>query len=200
MNKEEAKQILARLAEGVDPISGEILPKQHVCNEPTVIRALYTAIGALEDLSYTSPAPQQRGQEERCSRANRINNSKPWTSEEDAYLHHAHRCGATYEQMSAHLLRSPRVIKYRAIFLGLADSRDIIGRSMPPSGQERRGLPWYPEEDELLTQMFSAGYSTQDMAARLKRSVSGIEKRLEKHGFIESSPDSHDNRESHESP
>ena len=40
MNNGEARRILAQLAEGVDPITGEVLPEQHVCNEPAVICAL----------------------------------------------------------------------------------------------------------------------------------------------------------------
>lgn len=185
MNNEEARRILAQLAEGVDPITGEVFPNQHVCNEPVVIRALYKAMSALEESAHDDSLPQKAEQNERCSRANQVNNSKPWTAEEDTYLRHAHRCGATYEQMSAHLLRSPRVIMCRSVFLGLADSKSIIGRSVPTPGQERRGLPWYPEEDELLVQMFGEGCSVQDMAVRLKRSVNGVERRLEKHGLIE---------------
>lgn len=185
MNNEEARRILAQLAEGVDPITGEVFPDHHVCNESVVIRALYKAMSVLEDPAHDDFLPQRAEQKERCSRANRVNNSKPWTTEEDTYLRHAHRCGATYEQMSAHLLRSPRVIRCRSVFLGLADSKSIIGRSAPTLGQERRGLPWYPEEDELLVQMFGEGCSVQDMAVRLKRSVNGVERRLEKHGLME---------------
>lgn len=185
MNNEEARQILTQLAESIHPITGEIFADQHVCNEPVVIRALYKAISALEEPSQVDLPPQQAKKNERCSRANRVNNSKPWTPDEDTYLRHAHSCGATYEQMSAQLLRSPRVIRYRSVFLGLADSKSIVGRSIPTPGQERRGLPWYPDEDKLLVQMFDAGCCVQDMAVRLKRSVNGVESRLEKHGLME---------------
>lgn len=188
MSNEEARRILAQLAEGVDPITGEVFPNQHVCNEPIVIRALYKAMRALEELARNELLPQSTEKKERCTRANRVNNNKPWTSEEDAYLRHAHRCGATYEQMSAQLLRSPRVIRYRSVFLGLADSKSIIRRSIPIPGQERRGLPWYPEEDELLVQMFDAECSVKEMAVRLKRSINGIMSRLEKHGLVENEP------------
>lgn len=185
MNNEDARKILSQLAEGVDPVTGEVFPTQHVCNEPVVIRALYKAINALEGSAYASPAKQQEERRERHSRTNRLNNSKPWTPEEDTYLRNAHRCGATYEQMSAQLLRSPRLIKFRAVYFDLA-TRDILS-GYPPftPGCEHQGLPWYPEEDKLLAQMFSEGYNLKDIASRLKRSVGGITSRLEKRGLIE---------------
>lgn len=143
MNNEEARRILAQLAEGIDPITGEVFPDHHVCNEPVVIRALYKAMSALEDPAHDDFLPQKAEQKERCSRANRVNNSKPWTPEEDTYLRHAHRCGATYEQMSAHLLRSPRVIRYRSVFLAWRIARassDVRSRRLDKSGVDFPGI------------------------------------------------------------
>ena len=185
MNNGEARRILAQLAEGVDPITGEVLPEQHVCNEPAVIRALFKAVSVLDASAQIRSASQREKENERCPRANRVNNTKAWTPEEDTYLRHAHRCGASYEQMSAQLQRSPHVIRCRSTFLGLTDGKGDSGRPAPTPGRERRGQPWYPEEDRLLVQMFSEGCSVKDMAVRLKRSTGGITSRLEKHGLLE---------------
>lgn len=185
MNNGEARRILAQLAEGVDPITGEVLPEQHVCNEPAVIRALYKAVSALDASAQILPASQREKENGRCLRANRVNNTKVWTPEEDTYLRHAHRCGETYEQMSAQLQRSPHVIRCRSAYLGLTDSKGDPGRPAPMPGRERQGQPWYPEEDELLVQMFGEGCSVKDMTVRLKRSAGGITSRLEKHGLLE---------------
>ena len=81
--------------------------------------------------------------------------------------------------------RSPHVIRCRSTFLGLTDGKGDSGRPAPTPGRERRGQPWYPEEDRLLVQMFSEGCSVKDMAVRLKRSAGGIASRLEKHGLLE---------------
>ena len=43
-----AKEIITALANGVNPMTGGILPSDSVCNEPDVIRALYTAAEALD--------------------------------------------------------------------------------------------------------------------------------------------------------
>ena len=39
-----AKKIIRTLADGIDPTTGEVLPKESVYNSPEVIRALYTLL------------------------------------------------------------------------------------------------------------------------------------------------------------
>lgn len=65
-----AKEIIRILADGVDPTTGEILPKESVYNSPDVIRALYTVI---ERLDYEANDPLR-------------NAGKPWTDIEDDKL------------------------------------------------------------------------------------------------------------------
>ena len=40
----KAKEIIQQLAEGVDPISGEVLSEDSICNNPEIIRAFYTIL------------------------------------------------------------------------------------------------------------------------------------------------------------
>ena len=44
MTSERAREILRCMANGVDPITGEILEADHLCNSPEVIRAIFAAI------------------------------------------------------------------------------------------------------------------------------------------------------------
>ena len=44
MDINRAKEIVAALAEGIDPTTGEILPEDCVCNKGDVVRALYTVL------------------------------------------------------------------------------------------------------------------------------------------------------------
>lgn len=180
MNRKEARSILEQMMEGIDPITGEVFPEQHVCNDVTVIRALYKAICALnDDIDQDENAVMRL-------RANRVNNKKEWTAEEDSYLKNAQKQGATYHEMSRELLRSVYHIKRRMVYLGLA-TREILGNyHATVAGREHQGLPWYPEEDEKLKAMFRSGNSAREMAVQLKRSVGGITSRLEKTGLIDS--------------
>lgn len=147
INNAEAKRILEQLFEGINPLTGEYFPKQHVYNDPNVIRALYTAVNALNACIVTPTMRSASEQTEKCISSIHANRNKSWTPEEDQNLRHAHGYGATYDQMAAQLLRSPRLIKCRPVYLGLA-SRKIPGWSRPTSHrQEHQELPWYPQED-----------------------------------------------------
>ena len=111
INNAEAKRILEQLFEGINPLTGEYFPKQHVYNDPNVIRALYTAVNALNACTVTPTMRSASEQTEKCISSIHANRNKSWTPEEDQNLRHAHGYGATYDQMAAQLLRSPRLIK-----------------------------------------------------------------------------------------
>ena len=66
----KAREIIRTLADGVDPTTGEVLPKESVYNSPDVIRALFVVLDA------TSPAQAYLNDPYR-------NAGKPWTDAED---------------------------------------------------------------------------------------------------------------------
>ena len=49
MDVQRAKELLTVLADGVDPLTGEVLPDDHVCNKGEIVRALHCAV---EELSH----------------------------------------------------------------------------------------------------------------------------------------------------
>ena len=71
MDVQRAKELLAVLADGVDPLTGEVLPDDHVCNKGEIVRALHCAV---EELSRRRKKPLPE------------NNGKPWTEELDDEL------------------------------------------------------------------------------------------------------------------
>lgn len=52
-------------------------------------------------------------------------------------------------------------------------------------GKENQGLPWTPEHDQRLKDMFSQNIPINDIAASLKRNSSSIRARLKKLGMIQ---------------
>lgn len=44
MELERARTLLTELADGVDPLTGECLPSDSVCNRPEIIRALHCVL------------------------------------------------------------------------------------------------------------------------------------------------------------
>ena len=74
MDLNGAKGILKSLADGVDPLTGEVLPEDHICNQPEIIRAIYMVLMEL------SRGKQHREKPE--------NDGAPWSEEEAvSYTH-----------------------------------------------------------------------------------------------------------------
>ena len=66
-----AKEIMKCLADGVNPLTGEVLSSEDSCNQPEVIRAFHVILSVL-------PEKKQKSQPE--------NAGKPWTSEDERVL------------------------------------------------------------------------------------------------------------------
>ena len=71
MDIQRAKELLEVLADGVDPLTGEVLPDDHVCNKGEIVRALHCAVETLFR-KRRNPLPE--------------NNGKPWTANYAANL------------------------------------------------------------------------------------------------------------------
>lgn len=68
MDIQRAKELLTVLAEGVDPLTGEVLPDDHVCNKGEIVRALNCAV---EELS--------RRRKNRCPKTMENPGRRNWT-------------------------------------------------------------------------------------------------------------------------
>ena len=69
MDVHRAKELLTILADGVDPLTGEVLPDNHVCNKGEIVRALHCAV---EELS--------RGRKNRCPKTTENLGRRNWTT------------------------------------------------------------------------------------------------------------------------
>lgn len=73
------QEIIERLANGIDPITGEILSDQGPFNQPDVIRALFAAAQALRTRADADDGQPPSG-------AKPLNAGKAWSPEEDELL------------------------------------------------------------------------------------------------------------------
>lgn len=76
MDETKALNILSTLANGVNPLTGEVFPADSPYQAPDIVRALYVATRSLGARS--SPKPARAGMPS--------NVGKPWTEEEDQRL------------------------------------------------------------------------------------------------------------------
>lgn len=114
MEKSKAIDILKLLADGMHPVTGEQLDKNHIINEPDVIRALNTAVAALA--SEEMKIKRQRDLPERVG--------KPWSEQEDMALIKAFDSGISLNDLVVKHQRTRGAIRTRLVRLGKIDLDD----------------------------------------------------------------------------
>ena len=105
MDISKAKEIVGALAEGIDPITGEILPADHLCNNVDVVRAFYALL---------------QGNDEKKEKTYE-NSGKKWTDEDDELLRQLYEQGAKISEIQRKFMRSRGSIQSRLAKLGLVD-------------------------------------------------------------------------------
>ena len=102
----KAREIIKALANGVDPTTGEILPRSCVYNTPEVIRALYTMLDAT--------APKRNS-----ATKTHPNAGKPWTTIEDDKLKDEFASNIKISDIAKEHGRTYLAIESRLEYLGL---------------------------------------------------------------------------------
>ncbi|WP_077533654.1 hypothetical protein [Massiliimalia massiliensis] len=111
MNIVRAKEMITSLADGINPVTGEVLSEKDSCNQIEVVRALYTILNYID----THSADSKRKVE---------NSGKLWTPEEEEELCHRFQSGYTNKEICAYFKRSTESIASRLVRLGQISSRD----------------------------------------------------------------------------
>ena len=109
----ETLAIIDALAEGVNPMTGEILPNHSPYNEPRVIRALFTVGSILR---------QQQGLSD-STRLSPTRAGKPWDAKEDEELTEEYKARLTFEAMVEKHQRTKGAIQSRLVRLGLIEQQ-----------------------------------------------------------------------------
>ena len=99
-----AKEIVRVLADGVDPATGEVLPRESVYNSPEVIRALFTLLEYV-DKAVVKDTVRNAG--------------KPWTDAEDDKLRDEFLSKTKISDIAKEHGRSYGAIESRLDHLGL---------------------------------------------------------------------------------
>jgi hypothetical protein len=108
MSPNEAKPIIEALANGVDPETGEVLSAQSVFNNPQVIRALFVATNALNNLA----------KREKLEKTLPGNAGNAWSETEDSELLGAFDAGGSIKDISAKHGRTVGAIASRLVRFG----------------------------------------------------------------------------------
>lgn len=112
MDIEQAKSILNILADGINPITGEVLSPDDSCNQVEVVRALHTVLRRL-DMQQMKPSKEQPE-----------NAGKPWNADDEYQLCKMFDEGRTRREICNHFKRSSGAIAARLVKLGRISERD----------------------------------------------------------------------------
>ena len=107
MEIDRAKELLTILADGINPITGELLPEEDSCNQVEIVRALHSVIMELDNKNKT---PTKKYRE---------NSGKPWTEEEEKQLLEEYRAGLKVKEIAKAHERSNGAITSRLEKLGV---------------------------------------------------------------------------------
>lgn len=103
MDKSQAITIVEALANGTDPLTGEVFPPDSPYQQVEVVRALFMATEALRKIKDKN-APPVKGLE---------NKGKPWSEDEDDKLKDAFLEGSSIEKLAKIHLRTEGSIRSR---------------------------------------------------------------------------------------
>jgi hypothetical protein len=115
MELQNARQIIDTLAQGIHPITGEVMPEDSPYNAPPVIRALFAVSQALDVAPPPSPPPKTSV---RVQAASPVNAGKPWNDDDDAVLLAGFDRGDDQKALAQVLGRTRFGIEQRLIKLG----------------------------------------------------------------------------------
>lgn len=137
MNKQRALRILTSLADGRDPETAEVLPRDHVFQQPDVIRALAVAVETVRAVA----SWQDRNAPKRAGAG--------WTEDEEQALRLAFEAGWPMLEIAGEHQRTVCAVASRLESLGCTNEevrRFSVYKPEPPprersSGDARNGAP-----------------------------------------------------------
>ena len=123
MEMQQAREILAALADGRDPATGKALPSQDSCNQAQVVRALYTVLAALPEMDAETDE-MERGEAQEAPGAEQASNAgEPWTLAEEALLRAEYQSGMSCAVLAKKHRRTRGAIASRLVRLGVIACR-----------------------------------------------------------------------------
>ena len=110
MELQTARAMIDTLAQGIHPVTGEVMPEDSPYNAPPVIRALVAVSQALES---AAPAARRRTRTDLPA-----NTGKAWSAQDDEQLRAGFAAGTPTKDLAAALGRTRWAVESRLVKLG----------------------------------------------------------------------------------
>jgi hypothetical protein len=124
MELQTARGIIETLAQGIHPVTGEVMDEDSPYNAPPVIRALFAVSQALQP---AAEAPRPR----RLRADLPANTGKPWAAEDDEQLRSGFAAGTSTRDLAAALGRTRWGVESRLVKLGLVTLGGLPAAATP---------------------------------------------------------------------
>jgi len=111
MDIKRAKELLAILADGIDPMTGEVLPAEDNCNKVEIVRALHRVLAELDTIHA------------KTKKLHMENAGKPWTGQDEIVLCRMFEAGSKAKDICAYFKRSQGAIAARLVKHGKIKER-----------------------------------------------------------------------------
>ena len=128
MDLVEARDIVKALADGVNPVTGEVLPAASPYNNPAIIRALFLVSKSLKMPSLTVEERQQRN----LKMGRPKNSGLPWSNELKADLAAKYKAEPSIGRLAKHFERSRTSIVLELInqgFIQESEKEKYLGQA-----------------------------------------------------------------------
>lgn len=108
MDANQALAVVRSLANGIDPVTGEVFPAESAYQRPDVVRALYEAASSLER--------QERSDRRKAELP--VKTGEPWSEDEDRKLLAAFDSGRSLQELAAAHQRTLAGVRARLLKYG----------------------------------------------------------------------------------
>lgn len=124
MDIDSSIKTLQKLANGADPITGEVLPEASPYNHPDVIRAIFSVIDAVKNPPKKGKQVKKTVQEKQAENLESglpVNAGLPWSDDERSELHQDFAANMPIQDLAAKFGRSQGAISVELKKQGLVE-------------------------------------------------------------------------------
>ncbi len=120
MEMEEAKRIVTHLADGIHPVTFEVLPEESVYNTPKVIRALFKVLELSKPVKKVKKTVEEK-QLENIANGKPRNAGLPWTDEFRQKISTKYQSGDSINELAKYFERTNGAVIAELTRQGLID-------------------------------------------------------------------------------
>jgi len=126
MELNKAKETIEILADGINPSTGEVLPREGPYNDPAVIRALFTILDSIKAIRPPGRTVEQR-QNDNVENGKPRNAGLQWTTELRTEAAEKFKQGSSVHELADSFERTPGAITSELVKQGLIDAAEVTG-------------------------------------------------------------------------